>query len=158
VRCTSRAIVRTDHLNVRHTMKVFGLICSVAIQQLVFIGCLFGYFTLRFASVWVVQVPIYIFWALWFVAPLIFERPFALGPLLRSYAGKGWLFSAAGMFWIAGYCWYSERLGIPVSWTAVEPYFDSQRPFKAVTNVPNQSTDPTLSSGTPPAGQESRHP
>jgi hypothetical protein len=57
----------------------------------------------------------------------------------------------------------SDKNGAVVEKTEVVYYlFPYSDPFFNISgkckNPPNQSTDPTLASGTPPAGQESRHP
>jgi heme/copper-type cytochrome/quinol oxidase subunit 2 len=65
----------------------------------------------------------------------------------REKSGKGWFESvpiSIKAFWIV--------LGIAV----VALLF--WNPKKPISVTPNQSTDPTPASGTPPAAQESRHP
>lgn len=90
-------------------------ILLVALQQFVFWLIQTFRFTLIGISWWVISVPIWLLWALYFVAPLVYERPLSPPKYVQSLAFKGWLFILASAVWNVAYFVFSKVYGVPIS-------------------------------------------
>lgn len=97
---------------------------SLVAQQVAFAVLAFSYPLLMWVSVWVVKVPVVIFWALAFLVPLNFVTPNGVRDYCRIVAKKGWLFVFAAVVWVASYWWFSAREGTPVSYDAMKAYYE----------------------------------
>jgi hypothetical protein len=179
VRGTSRAIVSTDHLNVRQpcmrTLRIIGLvlaICSTA-WSLIPTFCGLGYIIvwsggggiaerfLGLSGVFSVCIgaahiiPMRLFKG--FASLSMFAACSVIVALIERFTnakahtlGAGFIFEDSGPVPLRTVWMWCI---LPISRALVRSII-----LSLDANLPNQSTDPTLSSGTPLAGPESRHP
>ena len=160
MRGTSCAIVNADHINVRQPMfksypQLFA--CLLAL------GGLFWAFFLSVAAVargWngILGVAVYfglgyLIWAGWIVRAFhSFKLSLRVTLWTASILYNGSYFVRA----IGGFRTHTGEL--PLYWWGIASVMSVIALFLEVPEMPNQSTDLTPASGTPPAGQESRHP
>lgn len=100
--------------------RLWGLILSISVQQLIF--AILAWFEIMqlYVSSWVPRAPVFILWIMYVAAPLIYLRPLTTGGLIRSYAVPGWFFVAGATAWIVTYWVLCDKFGVPVSWHLVK--------------------------------------
>jgi hypothetical protein len=108
--------------------KTGWLVTSIVIQQLLFFALQGLVIKLLDISAWVEYAPIWMLWALYFVAPFVYVRPITRRAVFQCYAKAGWFFVIAALGWFVAYNILCSKYGIPVSWDDVQHrYYQSER-------------------------------
>ena len=90
------------------------VIIIILVQQLTFLATGGFRYLLFGIAWWVISIPNWILWFLYFIAPIAYIYPLSTKSYLALLAKTGWLYVAMACLWLAIYIMFSEICGVPV--------------------------------------------